>query len=131
MAIADPRLFSDPSPVSSFVQTGVQGSAHVTPGLDGKVDVRGQARLGRDLYHAAAGHFDGVSALAGLISQYRNHRSFGVGAERLIDLVADGKFGGHGASSAQAVRAVIDRSGSFVLLPNQGQRRDGIKMAFP
>jgi hypothetical protein len=54
--------------------------------------VGGQTTFACDLYRAVAEHFYGIPALAGLIPEYRHHRSFGVVAERLIDLVANYKF---------------------------------------
>jgi hypothetical protein len=60
--------------------------------LDDRIDVRGQTTFACDLYRTVAEHFNGIPALAGAVAEYRNHCSFGVVAERLIDLVTDCKF---------------------------------------
>jgi hypothetical protein len=52
-------------------------------------------------------HFNGVSGLPCTIRKSRDYGSFGVIAERLIDLVTDCKFGSHGESfSTRALRQV-------------------------
>jgi len=48
---------------------------------------------------AVAEHFDRVPQSTGPIREYRNDRSRGVVAERLMDLVTDCEFGSHGESS--------------------------------
>jgi hypothetical protein len=68
------------------------------------------------LYRAVAEHLDSVTALARTIRDYRDDRAFGVIAERLIDLVANCKFGGHGESfRTQALRAVRPKWGFFAI----------------
>src|ERR1700676_428720 len=89
--------------------------------LDDRIDVRGQTAFACDLYRAVAEHFNGISALAGLVPEYRNDRSFGVVAERLIDLVANCKFRGHGESfRIQALRAARPKYG-FVAIGKTGK----------
>jgi len=70
--------------------------------------MRDQTTLACNLYRAVAEHFNGITALAGAVGKYRNHRAFGVIVERLIDLVTNCKFLGHGGESfrTQALRAV-------------------------
>jgi hypothetical protein len=52
-------------------------------------------------------HFNGVSGLPCTIRKNRDYGSFGVIAERLIDLVTNRKFGIHGESfRIQALRQV-------------------------
>jgi hypothetical protein len=46
-----------------------------------------------------AEYFDGIPAISHPIRQNRDYYSFGVVAERLIDLVTDCEFGSHGESS--------------------------------
>jgi hypothetical protein len=76
-------------------------------GLNGSIAVRDETAFVCDLYRAVAEHFNCVPLLTGLIRKYRDDRSFGAVAERLIDLVTDCEFGCHGESfRTQALRAV-------------------------
>ena len=72
-----------------MTQDWAVGSAGRCVGLDDRIDMRGQTTFACDLYRAVAEHFNGIPALAGLAPVYRNDRSFGVVAERLIDLVSN------------------------------------------
>jgi hypothetical protein len=63
-----------------------------------------------------AEHFNRIPEPAGLIRKYRNDRSRGVVAERLMDLVTDYEFGSHGESSTpQALPAVRLMCGFFAI----------------
>jgi hypothetical protein len=63
-------------------------------GLDRQtaVAVRDQTILACNVYRVVAEHFNRITALAGAVGKYRNHRAFGVIAEDLIDLVTNCKF---------------------------------------
>jgi hypothetical protein len=60
--------------------------------------VGGQTDFACDLYRAVTEHFNDIPGLTCLIGENRDYYSFGVIAERLIDLVTNCKFGSHGES---------------------------------
>jgi hypothetical protein len=60
--------------------------------LEGKIAVRDQTALACDLYCAVAENFNRITMLTGQVRKYSDDRSFGVVAERLIDLVSNCKF---------------------------------------
>ena len=64
-----------------------------------------------------AQHFHRITALTGQFRKYSDDRSFGVVAERLIDLVTDCKFKSHGEPnpSAHALRRVRHQYGFFAI----------------
>jgi hypothetical protein len=74
-------------------------SMSLRPELDGQIDVSDQTSFACDLYRAVAEHFHRITALTGQVSKYSDHRSFGVVAERLVDLVTNYKFCSHRESS--------------------------------
>jgi hypothetical protein len=81
-----------------------------------RIDTRDQVVLACDLYRAVTGHFNRITVLAGTVGEYRDDRTFGVIAERLVDLVADREFGGHRESSnLQALPLVRLKCGGFVI----------------
>jgi hypothetical protein len=62
-----------------------------------------------------AEHFDGIPTISPAIRKDRDYCSFGVIAERLIDLVTDYEFG-HGESfRLQALRPVRSKCGFFAI----------------
>jgi hypothetical protein len=60
--------------------------------LEGKVAVRDQTALACDLYCAVAEHFNRITVVTGQVRKNCDDRSFGVVAERLIDLITNCKF---------------------------------------
>jgi hypothetical protein len=67
-------------------------------------------------------HFNGVPGLTFSISENRDYGSFGVVAERLIDLVTNCKFGSHGESfRAQALPLLRPKYGFFAIDKTAGR----------
>jgi hypothetical protein len=77
--------------------------------------VSDQTSFACDLYRPVAEHFDGIPALSRPIRENRDYCSFGVVAERLIDLVTDYKFGHGGSFRPQALRPVRFKYGFFAI----------------